>query len=341
MSKVDTKHGVVESIADTDSIEDDSSASDAVPEVAHDVTRILVFITDAPPHGIGVAGDGFAQGEPVWQAKAGQLARYDPINEMKELCKLQITSHFVFAESGAYGQCLLTRSFYNVMASMSQGRAVRLGDATDLIELVSSCAVEARQMDDLAEELTSMMKELGKEMPELSKDEVKEAAFRSLTAKMPVVTQISCSELDDDSCLHFRSCKTLDEMRTKSSSMAVTRTSVRCTSMDEAIPDSIHPPHYRSLSATECAAAPGFRSLGCSVHEPIEHDEDGEEGVEDHFDENDTAVYRSLCGDGAIKRAMVIDGVTRAPPPIPAMRVRSYDANMTNDQLQRLLARVS
>ena len=290
LSKADALHGVVESVAD-DSIEDDLPAEVQMPpelcETAQDVTRILIFITDAPPHGIGITGDGFPQGEPVWESKAGQTVGYDPMDEMEQLCKLDITTHFVLSEG--YNPCQITRSFYNTMASMSQGRAVRLGDATDLVELVSSCAVEARQMDDLADELSSMMEKLGKEQPEMSKEEVKEEAFRSLATKAPVMTQIACSELNDDSCMHFRSCATLEEMRTKSSTLP-------------------------RMKETTYAMTP------------------------DVDDEHEAPVYRS--GGSSMKRGMILHEATRAPPPSPAMRVRSYDGTISKDQMQRLLSRV-
>ena len=321
LSKADAMHGVIESVAEVvDTSDAKGSVSDVeipvgLQEVAQDVTRILVFITDAPPHGIGVAGDGFPNGEPIWESKSDQTDGYDPIVEMKELCNLDITSHFVLAEG--YKMCQITRSFYNLMASMSQGRAVSLGDASDLIELVSSCAVEARQMDDLAEQLTSMMEKLGKEQPGISKEDVEEQVFRSLSEKAPVVTQISCSELNDDSCLHFRSCGTLDEMRKKSK--AISHTQV----------DHVLPLGFRSLGAVPLATAPCYRGLSAA---PSDIDKAG--------DEDDVAVYRSGESLGALKRGIALHEETRAPPPSPAMRVRSYDATISKKQMQRLLLRV-
>lgn len=287
-------------------------------EAAHDVTRIMIFITDAPPHGIGVSGDYFVQGEPVWNANAGQLVGYDPMDEMKALCELGITSHFVLDESGSFGKCPLTRSFYNTMASMSQGRAVRLGDASDLIELVSSCAVEARQMDDLTEKVTSMMAKLCEEQPSLEPEQIKEVVYRSLSANAPVITQIRCSELDDDTCIHFRSCTTLEEMRSKSHAVASEARSFRSLSASGTAT-------YRSLSA----ATATYRSLSAGKCDETPPDED------------DNPVFRSTASLGVNKRALAAQDAPVVVPPSPVMRVRSYDAKMTDEQLRRLLARIA
>jgi hypothetical protein len=57
-------------------------------------------------------------------------------------------------------------------------------------------------------------------------------------------------------------------------------------------------------------------------------------------DECDEPVYRSAT---STKRGMVIHEATRmprAPPTSPAMRVRSYDAAISKDQMTRLFSRV-
>jgi len=330
LSNVDRDDGVVESVADNT---ETNIHNDADTECgAKNVTRILIFITDAPPHGIGVSGDGFPQGEPIWQAKAGQLVGYDPFTEMKALGALEITTHFVLAESGSYGKCPLTRSFYNTMASMSQGRAVRLGDASDLIELVSSSAVEARQMDDLAQEVTTLMAKLYKENPEMPAEEAREFAFRSLSeTARPVVTQIECSKLDDESCALFRSCASLEEMREKASSvMPKGHDSYGHRSLY--VESGYHSMSDPPLGGDGTRPAPSYRSL-CAVV-----------GGDDPCDEDDVPVYRSTSAHGSpvgTKRALEAKLAPLAPPPSPAMRVRSYDAKMTDDQLRSLIARVA
>ena len=337
LSKADTLHGVIESVADdqedTTQRFPDVSLPTELNESAQDVTRILVFITDAPPHGIGIAGDGFPQGEPVWEAKDGQTVGYDPIEEMEELCKMDITAHFVLAE---HTPCSITRSFYNTTASMSQGRAVRLADATDIVELVASSAVEACQMDDLADELTSMMKKLGQDKPDMSKEEVKEQAFRSLAAKEPVVTQITCSELNDDTCVHFRSCATLQEMRVKSADVpSLIRESMYHTFPERE--DDEEEEDDDALSTPPMA----LRSFGAIHSETVKYRGlSAATAIDRMDDEDEMPVYR--CGASG-KRGMVIHEATRtprAPPPSPAMRVRSYDAAISKDQMTSLLSRV-
>jgi len=341
-SNVDRNDGVVESVAD---VIEPNIYNDAVSLTecgAKNVTRILLFITDAPPHGIGVSGDGFPQGEPIWQAKAGQLVGYDPFVEMKALGALEITTHFVFAESGSYGKCPLTRSFYNTMASMSQGRAVRLGDASDLIELVSSSAVEARQMDDLAQEVTTLMAQLYKETPEMPAEEAREFAFRSLSeTARPVVTQIECSELDDESCALFRSCASLEEMRGKASS-------VKPKGEDSYGHRSLYVESggYHSMTDPLTAVRSWHAPLGCDGARPPASYRSLSAVVDrdDPCDEDDEPVYRSTGAHGSpvgTKRALEAKLAPLAPPPSPAMRVRSYDAKMTDDQLRNLIARVA
>lgn len=300
------------------------------------ITRTLIFVTDAPPHGIGIYGDAFPQGEPVWNQEQHQTESYDPVTEMYNLCALNITSHFVFAEQGNYGSCPITRSFYRNLASLSQGRAVRLGDAKDLVELVSSSAIEACEMDDLAEELSKMMDNLKKKHPEMSDDEMRSTMYRSLRSKEHV-TQIACSELDDSTCMHFRSCSSIEEMRKMSDTIKPsysTYSTHRLTPTHEHPHDdgdeeegydssfaSCSPPMYRSISAFESSKPfqPKYRSFGSTaVTTPSSHN-------------------KRLASDSYTTFKV---SEVRAPPPSPAMRVRSYNGQLTENQINRIMSRI-
>jgi hypothetical protein len=114
-----------------------------------DATKVVVLISDAPPHGLGESGDGFPDGEPNG---------HDPIAIAHEMAKQEITVYSVGCEP-AIQSFRFARAFLCSVAEITSGQAVALSNAQLLADVILGGAVEelglARLMDEVQQEVAN------------------------------------------------------------------------------------------------------------------------------------------------------------------------------------------
>ncbi|KAK7681872.1 hypothetical protein QCA50_015221 [Cerrena zonata] len=98
-----------------------------------DAHKVVVLITDAPPHAIGESGDGFPQGTPDKQ---------DPIKHTKDMAQKGIVLHVITCEPTLTKEYKYASSFYRARAQVTGGRVLPLSDASKLPDYILGSALE-------------------------------------------------------------------------------------------------------------------------------------------------------------------------------------------------------
>ena len=243
----------------------------------NETIRILVVITDAPPHGIGESGDFFPQGDP--DGSCG-------IEAARRMAKKGITIHTVAVEPSISTMSKFGKDFLCAVAKTTQGRCVRLDESKQLIDLVCGTVTEASELDDLMALPTGdgdapSMGSIAQQVEALTiggmpEDEAVNAVYRSLSSQLETmgrkVTQVECSEVEESKAAKvFLEAPSLEEARKKLVKIAPT------------IPEGFPMPDGRSFGCPDIGESK-YRSLG-APREPSSRSSDPA-GVRD---------YRSLA----------------------------------------------
>ncbi|KAF8154515.1 hypothetical protein B0H34DRAFT_716831 [Crassisporium funariophilum] len=109
--------------------------------------KMVVLITDAPPHGIGEAGDGFPNGSPD---------QNDPLDIARQMSERGI-SLFVIACEPALSRYQNAVDFYNALTELTNGRMLPLMMAERLGDYIVGTAVETIETENLIGEFRKII----------------------------------------------------------------------------------------------------------------------------------------------------------------------------------------
>ncbi|KAG1810938.1 uncharacterized protein BJ212DRAFT_1376889 [Suillus subaureus] len=99
-----------------------------------EATKVVVLITDSPPHGIGEDGDNFPDGCPL---------QIDPLRVATQMGKAGITLYVIACEPSLGQAYKRARDFYQGLVKKTGGKVVNLGDLSVLPTLIAGSALEA------------------------------------------------------------------------------------------------------------------------------------------------------------------------------------------------------
>ncbi|KAG1835989.1 hypothetical protein DFJ58DRAFT_710434 [Suillus subalutaceus] len=99
-----------------------------------EATKVVVLITDSPPHGIGENGDHFPEGCPL---------QIDPLRVATRMGKTGITLYVIACEPSLGQSYKRARDFYQGLVKKTGGKVVNLGDLSVLPTLIAGSALEA------------------------------------------------------------------------------------------------------------------------------------------------------------------------------------------------------
>ncbi|KAH7332677.1 hypothetical protein B0J17DRAFT_678410 [Rhizoctonia solani] len=144
----DTMASYLASLRATGGGDGPEAQSDALADAVHaawndkdDAAKVAILITDAPPHGIGVSGDGFPDGCPY---------QIDPHRIATRMGKLGITLYVIACEP-TMTQCYPpARAFYEGLVAKTGGKVYNLGDDIGgLTKIITGCALQAADSHQL------------------------------------------------------------------------------------------------------------------------------------------------------------------------------------------------
>ncbi|KAG1751232.1 hypothetical protein EDB19DRAFT_1676222 [Suillus lakei] len=99
-----------------------------------EATKVVVLVTDSPPHGIGEDGDGFPKGCPL---------QIDPLRVATRMGRAGITLYVIACEPTLSQYYKRACDFYQGLVKKTGGRVVNLGDLNVLPTLIAGSALEA------------------------------------------------------------------------------------------------------------------------------------------------------------------------------------------------------
>ncbi|KAG1849195.1 hypothetical protein F4604DRAFT_1934983 [Suillus subluteus] len=99
-----------------------------------EATKVVVLITDSPPHGIGEDGDAFPKGCPL---------QIDPLRVATRMGRAGITLYVIACEPTLSQYYKRARDFYQGLVKKTGGKVLNLGDVSVLPTLIAGSALEA------------------------------------------------------------------------------------------------------------------------------------------------------------------------------------------------------
>jgi len=144
---------------------------EAVAEALHDALsldyrknaiKICVLIADAPPHGIGVSGDGFPNGNPNG---------HDPVKIAQAMAELGIILYVVACEPSLSGYAG-AHDLMAGLAEITEGRYLPLTGAHLLPNVIIGGAKEEVSLQKLQTFVEDEMEQMKKENPNIKKEEM-------------------------------------------------------------------------------------------------------------------------------------------------------------------------
>lgn len=109
-----------------------------------DATKVVVLVTDAPPHGIGEEYDNYPD-----QCLCG----HDPLELARKMAKQGITILVVACEPGLSDWYLYAKDFYTALANITGGVLFALTDVSVLSTFIIGSCLEAVDLDSLTRKL--------------------------------------------------------------------------------------------------------------------------------------------------------------------------------------------
>jgi hypothetical protein len=125
-------------------------------------TKVCVLISDAPPHGLGESGDGFAGGCPDGK---------DPLKISRELASKGVVVYAVAVEPILSTNYKFARDFMMAVARITEGKFLPLGKAEILAQVIVSGALEGLNMDAVWGEMEKQVAEEAAQKGECLKTE--------------------------------------------------------------------------------------------------------------------------------------------------------------------------
>jgi len=207
-----------------------------------DATKIVVIITDAPPHGIGVLGDGFSQGT---EAKGG----WDPVREANALTAIGARIYCVLAPRALRDG--RTAAFYKGIADKSGGRVIPLAPPSSqegrngLLQALYGLADESIEEDGRILAVGRLMTERQEEYPDEDLEQSQEAVYRALSQSGTTTSELVVAEtpIGADHSNIFKDAATLAEAMSGAKSAVFEES-------DTPVYRHLSAPPYRNLSAT-------------------------------------------------------------------------------------------
>lgn len=177
-------------------------------------TKVVVMISDAPPHGLGENGDGFPQGCPQG---------HDPVKIVKEMAAKNITIYAVGVEPVLSTSYKFARDFMMMLATATDGKFLPLGKASILSDVVVNGAVEGLNMKHLWERLEAEVEQEAKANgKKLNTDDLVAATEARLAeqAKHVTMAQVDVANpymdnYDEFNCNRMMAASSLAEARSK------------------------------------------------------------------------------------------------------------------------------
>ena len=166
------------------------------PDEYDEPVNMVVWITDAPPHGIGGEDDRFPNGCPG----------HDGVELMDEFAKKNICVSV--AACGGLGDPRITspycpgNAFFRLFTRKTGGTFVNLSQAQQLVAVITNTAVETVELNALASQVDDMAVGSAAQGPD-------DAVFRSLSAKSATLTECDeelCKIDTNGSDLEARAC---------------------------------------------------------------------------------------------------------------------------------------
>lgn len=126
--------------------------------------KVVIFMADAPPHGIATSGDTYYNGDPDGK---------DPLVIAKEMISLGISMYSILVTSGFAAASTDTKDFFSSVSSMTGGQCLSLSDASLLANCVLSGVNEMIDMESKMELVRSkIQEEATKKGSSLTREEV-------------------------------------------------------------------------------------------------------------------------------------------------------------------------
>ncbi|KAF6760445.1 hypothetical protein DFP72DRAFT_843356 [Ephemerocybe angulata] len=119
-------------------------------EWEEDAVKIVVLITDAPPHGIGESRDAFPDGSPD---------QNDPLDIARQLAERGITLYIIACEPTLSSQFLYAIDFYRALCQITSGRMVPLLNAAQLGDYIVGSALETMETEALINQYENIILE--------------------------------------------------------------------------------------------------------------------------------------------------------------------------------------
>merc|ERR1719150_1173209 len=135
-----------------------------------DAIKICVLIADAPPHGIGVSGDGFPNGNPNG---------HDPVKIAQEMAERGIILYVVACEPSLSGYAG-AHDLMAGLAEITEGRYLPLTGAHLLPNVIIGGAKEEVSLANLEQFVQDQMNQIKSEKPNISVDEMNEKIAESM-----------------------------------------------------------------------------------------------------------------------------------------------------------------
>jgi Mg-chelatase subunit ChlD len=148
-------------------------------------TKILILITDAPPHGLGEFGDYFPNGEPNNE---------DPLNIAREIAKKGITIYSVGCEP-SISDYRYAKGFLISLARITGGQAISLDNSSKLADVILGGTLEEIGLATLQQEVNENLLSLKRKGIE---DDAEILSYITPKLTRFTTTQVRCTTLMND-----------------------------------------------------------------------------------------------------------------------------------------------
>lgn len=164
-----------------------------------DATKVCILIADAPPHGLGEAGDGFPNGGPDG---------VDPLVVLDQMSAKGITIYSVGCQP-ALSSYRFATEFFIAAAERTNGQAVALGSAASLADVILGGAIEEMDLEALTQEVQRMTTEYRAAEPALAEEEMMGRICLDLQSKGTKTRQMGGARLKSVYASHVSAAPSL------------------------------------------------------------------------------------------------------------------------------------
>ena len=297
-----------------------------------DAVKICILIADAPPHGLGEAGDGFANGAPTG---------VDPLVVLDAMSKRGITIYSVGCQPALSAYAYAT-DFFIAVAERTNGQAVALGSAAALADVILGGAIEEMDLESLKTELCQRVKTLTAEQPGLGEAEVQEQVYRAMSGGGTRSRRLKVPRLASETSGLVARADSLDEakaalsaIRIESSTSMGYAAGLKHTAPGATLGAIAEPPALRRMASGFGGAAPGHFAAEMPMYR-------GLSAAIDDDDEAPSCRYRSLAAADDAPSGVVYRSAAAAAAPAAAAEaeeVKLEEAELSREQFARLYSK--